>query len=149
MSRRMVARIAARIIFGTPEQNRKEITHTNYTSSVVSLHNFNNCAVQILRTRVVFALNFFTANSAGNLVCGLVHLMAEMWPESVGVGGCEEKDGSSQYSGYGCVWTGFWFFDGVCGNGSVFDGRSCFTRRENLANAAIKCFFEVSIILLV
>ncbi|TXG56674.1 hypothetical protein EZV62_009019 [Acer yangbiense] len=37
------------LIFGTPEQNRKEITHTNYTSSVVSLHNFNNCAVQNLK----------------------------------------------------------------------------------------------------
>ncbi|KAK3223893.1 hypothetical protein Dsin_010918, partial [Dipteronia sinensis] len=35
--------------FVTPEQNRKEITHTNYTFSVVSLHNFPNCTVQNLK----------------------------------------------------------------------------------------------------
>ncbi|TXG59566.1 hypothetical protein EZV62_014139 [Acer yangbiense] len=48
-------------IFVTPEQNRKEITHTNHTSSVVSLHNFPNCAVQNLKRPI---------RSLGCISCG-------------------------------------------------------------------------------
>ncbi|KAI9185808.1 hypothetical protein LWI28_010847 [Acer negundo] len=77
--------------------------HFRTAHRVVRYSERRSCYVKPAGPRV-FALNFFSATLPGILVCGLVNLNGgDGGLASVGVGGCQEKNGSSQDSGYGCV----------------------------------------------